>query len=92
MVSLGSLRRRHRGGGPVRPRGAVRHFLRAWPGGARWWDGRYDLTPAARGGAPRPRGGLSRAAGGQGGGERRNQQVSLGVKMVSKWVKIGKNP
>ncbi|CAL1140042.1 unnamed protein product [Cladocopium goreaui] len=33
--------------------GAVRHFLRAWPGGARWWDGRYDLTPlhaAARSG------------------------------------------
>eukprot|EP00435_Cladocopium_sp_Y103_P070191 s165_g34.t1 len=33
--------------------GAVRHFLRAWPGGARWWDGRYDLTPlhaAARNG------------------------------------------
>ena len=33
--------------------GAVRHFLRAWPGGARWWNGSYDMTPlhaAARSG------------------------------------------
>ena len=78
MYQFALLRRRHRRCGPLWPRrrGAPLPAGLARRRAVVERQLRHDA--AARGGAQRPRGGLPRAAGGQGRGGRRNQQMLLG--------------